>query len=567
MLMDQAAALERMRRFYVEEQPSRSRFAKEKLRIAKAHGLMRAPTNIDVFLSSESEEERQGLIDLKTKPMRNLSGVSVVAIMTEPRLCPHGKCIYCPGGPQSVMGNVPMAYTGQEPASMRGERCGYDAYLQVFTRLEQYVSAGHVPQKIELIVMGGTLPSYELSYQEGFVRDALCAMNDFSAMFFSDGIDYAVFKEFFELPSRLDDEERTDRVHARILEVKARNTDDLVSSQLHNESAHVRCVGMTMETRADFSMLTEANRMLEQGATRVELGVQSVSDEVLEYTGRSHSAQDNKDATRVLKDLGFKVNYHMMPGLPGVSYDEDLDGLRALFIDPEYRPDMLKIYPTGVFPGTVLYDYYKLGHYKPLRIDDAVPMLATFLPEVPSYVRVMRVQRDIPSHMFADGVLKTNLRQYVEDEMRARGVWPREIRYREIGLNQDRLRAEPDERILSIEYEASFGTEFFLSFEDVANDVLLGFVRLRFPSQSLREEVTSATAFIRELHVYGDAQLLGTLGRDQHRGIGRKLMAEAERICAERGRDRILVISGIGVRGYYEKLGYTRMGPYMGKDL
>ena len=559
-------ALERMRRFYLDEQPSERRFAKEKLRIAKEHGLSSTPTNIDVFLSAR-DDERSAMRGLRTKPMRNLSGVSVVAIMTEPRLCPHGTCIYCPGGPKSVMGDVPMAYTGREPASMRGERCGYDAYLQVFTRLEQYVSAGHVPQKVELIIMGGTLPSYEVSYQEGFVRDALGAMNDFSSLFFSSGIDYDAFKDFFELPARLDDDERAERIHERIRTLKSKNTDDLLLAQGRNESAQVRCVGMTMETRADFSMHVEANRMLEQGATRVELGVQSVSDEVLEYTGRSHSAQDNKDATRVLKDLGFKVNYHMMPGLPGVSYDEDVEGLRTLFSDPQYRPDMLKIYPTGVFPGTVLYDYYKLGHYKPLRIDDAVPMLATFLPEVPVYVRVMRVQRDIPSHMFADGVLRTNLRQYVEDEMRARKVWPREIRSREIGLNQHRLKGEPDERIMMLEYEASGGREFFISYEDVANDVLLGFVRLRFPSEPLRPEVTSASAFVRELHVYGDAELFGRLGRDQHRGIGKRLMARAESLCREHDRDRILVISGIGVRGYYAKLGYTRMGPYMGKDL
>jgi elongator complex protein 3 len=561
-------ALELMRRFYIDEQPSRRRFAKEKLRIAKAHGLPSTPTNIDVFLSARSDVERRALKPLRTKPMRNLSGVSVVAIMTEPRLCPHGKCIYCPGGPKSVMGDVPMAYTGHEPASMRGARCDYDAYLQVFTRLEQYVSSGHVPQKIELIIMGGTLPSYELSYQEAFVRDALCAMNDFSTLFFTGSpIEYDAFKEFFELPARLDDAVRSERIHERIREVKADNDDDLARAQQRNESAAVRCVGMTMETRADFSMFDEANRMLEQGATRVELGVQSVSDEVLEYTGRSHAAQDNKDATRTLKDLGFKVNYHMMPGLPQVTLDEDLAGLRMLFADPQYRPDMLKIYPTGVFPGTVLHDYYMLGHYKPLRIDDAVPLLATFLPEVPAYVRVMRVQRDIPSHMFADGVLRTNLRQYVEDEMRARHVWPREIRYREIGLNAHRLRSEPDERMLMIAYEASGGREFFISYEDCANDVLLGFVRVRFPSESLREEVTDRTAFVRELHVYGDAELFDRIGRDQHRGIGKRLMAKAEELCVEHGKHRVLVISGIGVRGYYVKLGYTRMGPYMGKDL
>jgi len=561
-------ALELMRRFYIDEQPSRRRFAKEKLRIAKAHGLPSTPTNIDVFLSARSDVERRALKPLRTKPMRNLSGVSVVAIMTEPRLCPHGKCIYCPGGPKSVMGDVPMAYTGHEPASMRGARCDYDAYLQVFTRLEQYVSSGHVPQKIELIIMGGTLPSYELSYQEAFVRDALCAMNDFSTLFFTGSpIEYDAFKEFFFWGGGIDTQHTMAGGTVDEIRHEVRRTAEILMKDGGFVFNHIHNLLPGIPPENVVAMFDEANRMLEQGATRVELGVQSVSDEVLEYTGRSHSAQDNKDATRTLKDLGFKVNYHMMPGLPQVTLDEDLAGLRMLFADPQYRPDMLKIYPTGVFPGTVLHDYYMLGHYKPLRIDDAVPLLATFLPEVPAYVRVMRVQRDIPSHMFADGVLRTNLRQYVEDEMRARHVWPREIRYREIGLNAHRLRSEPDERMLMIAYEASGGREFFISYEDCANDVLLGFVRVRFPSESLREEVTDRTAFVRELHVYGDAELFDRIGRDQHRGIGKRLMAKAEELCVEHGKHRVLVISGIGVRGYYVKLGYTRMGPYMGKDL
>ena len=545
----------------LSENLSEGEFSQRKIAIARKHRLMATPSNADVLMGSGQAAELRNL--LLGKPVRRASGVSVVAVMTEPRLCPHGKCIYCPGGPKSALGDVPMAYTGREPASMRGARTGYDAYLQVFTRLEQYVAQGHVPEKIELIVMGGTLPSYEESYQRAFLTDCFNAMNDFS-MFFDEDLDYARFARFFELPGSVRDEQRVRRVHERIRALKAKNHATLEQAHAQNEHARVRCIGMTLETRADFSDLFHANRMLEQGATRVELGVQSVYDDVLEMTGRSHGAQENIDATAALKDLGFKVNYHLMPGLPGVSYARDLEGLKQVFSDTRYRPDMIKIYPTGVFPGTVLYDYYAQGMYTPLRIDDAVELLAEFKPHIPTWCRVMRVQRDIPSTMLVDGVLKTNLRQLIHDRMRALGTRCRCIRCREVG---HATRIFRHGEFVEVRYEASGGREVFVSFEDVESDLLLGFVRLRYPARQLRSEITEHTALIRELHVYGSTARLGKEGVVQHRGIGKRLMAEAERIAREDGYRKMLVISGVGVREYYARLGYRRDGPYMGKML
>ncbi len=565
---------EELKKEYYKKKPDKKEFQKIKLKLSKKYGLKKTPTNIEflMHLPSEDLENEKIIRPLTTKPVREKSGVNVVAVMTEPRLCPHGKCIYCPGGPKSELGDVPMAYTGQEPASMRGERTNYDAYLQVFTRLEQYIAAGHIPQKIELIIMGGTLPSYEDSYQYNFIKDCFNAMNDFSKMFFKNKneIDYKKFKEFFELPGSVEDEKRVKNIHKKILVLKQKNNNSLEEAQKYNDKkSYVKIVGMTLETRPDFSMFEHANKMLEQGTTRVELGVQSVYEEILEFTGRSHGTKESIEATRILKDLGFKINYHLMPGLPNVTYEKDLEGLKEIFKNSDYKPDMIKLYPTGVFPGTVLYDYYKLGLYKPLRVDDAVKLLSEFKTTVPRYCRIMRVQRDIPSKMLVDGVLKTNLRQIIKNYMKEKNMKCNCIRCREIGLNKQTKK--PKYEIKIIEYEASKGKEYFISYEDTNNDLILGFVRLRFPSQTLRKEITKKTALIRELHVYGRKIELGKKGKkeesSQHQGIGKKLMEKAEKIAKKEGYEKILVISGIGVREYYRKIGYKLEGPYMSKKL
>jgi elongator complex protein 3 len=542
----------------VKTKPSKSEISHLKLRLCKMHGLDAIPTDIMVLLKARPKERSIVEQYLQTKPGRSLSGVSVVAVMTSPSKCPHGKCITCPGGPGSAFGNVPQSYTGQEPATRRAARNRYDPYLQAFNRLEQYVAAGHDPQKVELIIMGGTFMARPKAYRDRFVTLCFKAMNDFSTRFYPGGkISLERFRRFFELPGNLDDKAREARIRKRAQSI--RGASSLEPEQTRNERAYIRCVGLTIETRSDHADLRQGNEMLRLGCTRVELGLQSVYDEALKKMDRGHTALDSMNSIRTLKDLGFKINIHYMPGL-FVSKRQDLAGMRQLFADPSYRPDMLKLYPCMVMRGTKLYSLWKKGKYKPLSTKDAVELIAEFKRSVPEYCRIMRVQRDIPTHATSAGVDMTNLRQVIQAHMTRKGYKCRCIRCREIGS-----RPAVSTRIHILEYKASEGTELFISCESV--DRIAGFLRLRFPSQSLRPEMTSTTAIVRELHVYGPQAGLKSEGRVQHRGIGKSLLGTAERIAKLHGKDRLLVISGIGVREYYRRNGYRNEGPYMKKDL
>jgi elongator complex protein 3 len=339
-----------------------------------------------------------------------------------------------------------------------------------------------------------------------------------------------------------------------------------------NETTAIRCIGLTEETRPDCSFLVHANQMLDHGVTRVELGVQSVYNEVLDITFRAHTVEDSAKATQVLKDLGFKVNFHMMTAMPLTTPEMDKQNLHEIFENPAFKPDMLKVYPTLVMPGTKLFTDYKAGKYIPMRLEATSKMLGDFLPFVPPYCRIMRIQRDIPSTLVADGVLKTNLKQYVDQYMDEKGLVCRDIRAREIARLKITDPKPPVNEIIILEYEASGGTEFFISMEDTANDILHGFCRLRFPKECLRSEFTPTSAIIRELHVYGSALNIGegesyAETSSQHKGFGKQLMAKAEEICKAQGKDKLLVISGVGVREYYRKLGYMNDGPYVSKAL
>ncbi len=537
---------------------SKEKLVKLKAKLCKKHGVREIPKDIQILLNAEPEE-MEG-IELVSKPTRTISGVAIIAIMSKPFKCPHGKCLMCPGGPASVFGNVPQSYTGKEPATMRAIRNNFDSYLQVMNRLEHYVVQGHSPEKAELIVMGGTFPSFPKGYQDEFVMYAFKAMNDFSVMFYKKGrFDALKFKKFFELPGDVKDEKRTKIIHAKLLKLKEKS--NLVKEQLWNEKSRIRCVGLTLETRADFAKLKQANEMLRLGCTRVEVGVQSVYDKALNAIKRGHGVEDTIESFRVLKDLGFKINAHYMLGLPGVSYKEDLAGLRRLFADPDFRPDMLKLYPCMVMKGTGLYRMWKKGKYKPLTTSRAAEMIADFKKHVPPYVRIMRVQRDIPTYATAAGVDRTNLRQYVEDVMRKKKIKCSCIRCREIG----RAKRVGKARLKVLYYTASEGDEFFISVEDKEN--IFGFCRLRFPSQSLLKEITDDSALIRELHVYGPATAIGKRGIVQHKGIGKMLLHQAEDIAKTYYKNKMVVISGIGARDYYRKMGYKKEGAYMVKRL
>ncbi len=551
------------------EQDSLNAVKKE---IAKTYKFKGFLTNIMILSNLSSEEAEKFKKILLTKPARSQSGVSVIAIMTKPIKCPHGKCIYCPGGLNSFFGSVPQSYTGREPATMRAIRANYDSYMQVMNRLEQYIITGHVPQKVELIIMGGTFPSFADKYQKEFISYALKAMNDFSKMFFrgknkGKNFDFEYFKEFFELPGNVKDRKRTEIIQKKLHEKKGKW--DLEKEQKRNETADIRCVAMCIETRPDYCREEHISKMLKLGATRVELGVQTIYNDIHRKIERGHFVKDVIEATRLLKDSFLKVGYHIMPGLPGSDFEKDINIFRELFLNPDFKPDNLKIYPCMVIKGTKLYKMWKSGNYKPLDAKSAAEIIIQGKQFVPEYCRIMRIQRDIPTKFTEAGVEMTNLRQYVDNLMKERRLKCRCIRCRE---PKDKEIDYESIKIVKRKYEASNGTEVFISAEDVKNDILLGFCRLRIPYNPFRKEILPCSAGIRELHVYGRALPIDkkneNYGSAQHRGFGKKLLSEAERIAQEEfGCKNIYVISGIGVREYYKRLGYERKGVYMFKRI
>lgn len=540
--------------------------------LCRKHGLSAPPNNIEILMHA-STAQLPKLKALRVKPVRALSGVSVIAVMTKPISCPHGKCLYCPGGPGSVFGDVPMSYTGKEPSTMRAMRAGYDPYHIVFNRLEQYVAGGHMPDKIELILQGGTFPAFPKPYQEEVVRLCFKAMNDFGRLFFPKGkLNLAKFKAFFALPGAVDDPTRTDAVTKLVLAEKRRGKSTLAGEQRKNETTTIRCIGLTIETKPDWARAKHGNEMLKLGCTRVELGVQSVYEEVLKHTNRGHTLAETVSSITELRDLGFKLNFHYMPGSPGkgfqrLSYEQDLAGMRELFDNSDFRPDMLKLYPCMVMPGTPLEHLYKQGKFAPMPTAEAAKMIAEFKRYVPPYCRIMRVQRDIPTNRTLAGVDKTNLRQYVDAELQKRGIICQCIRCREVGRwegNSKRF------RLNTLTYDAADGVEHFIAAETPKGEALIGFCRLRFPPRSLRKEITKDSALIRELHVYGMAVPIARPaeeGEAQHIGVGKALMREAERIAKAVGKRKMVVISGVGVREYYKKLGYKKEGVYVVKRL
>lgn len=521
---------------------------------------IKMPTNIEILMNAK-ENDIPKLKILSGKETRTQSGVVPVAVMTKPSKCPHGKCVMCPGGIKSYFGNVPQSYTGHEPATMRAMRAKFDSYVQIFNRLEQYVLLGHPIDKIELIIMGGTFPAEKKKYQEEFVAGCFKAMNDFSELFFKNNeLNLTKFKEFFELPRNAQDNERYSKIQTKIAKIKGKL--NLEKEKTKNETAKARCIGMTIETRPDWGFLKQGNEMLKLGCTRVELGVQTIYDDVLKKIKRGHTLADTKKSIQELKDLGFKLNFHFMIGLPGMSKQKDILAMKELFENPEFRPDMLKIYPCMVSKGTVLHNWMKQGKYEPITTQEAAEIISEGKRFVEKYCRIMRIQRDIPPKFMEAGVDRSNLRQYVDEMMNKKGIKCRCIRCREHGMLTGKEKV-----IYHVQkYDSSNGKEFFFS-ADTNKDAILGFARMRYPSRNLRKEITSNSAIIRELHVYGNVVPIGEKGDVQHKGIGKELMNLAEKQAAKDGKNKIVVISGVGAREYYRKIGYKPEGPYMVKDL
>ena len=445
------------------------------------------------------------------KASRTISGVTPVAVMAKPFICP-GRCVYCPSSPEA-----PKSYTVESPAVLRARSCGFDAKKQVEVRLKTFAEMGHAQDKVELIVMGGTFMFYPRDYQYQFIKDCYDALN---------GITSSCLEE------------------ARRI----------------NENAEHRCVGLCIETRPDFCGEAEIRSMLDFGTTRVELGVQTLDDEIHCLTKRGHGVAEVISATRLLRDYGFKVHYHWMPGLPGTTPEHDLELSRKLFEDERFRPDGLKLYPMLVVKGSELESWYRDNRYQPYSEEEMIDLLMAIKSLIPKYVRISRLMRDIPSKFIIAGCKDLALRVTIRKKMDQAGLRCSCIRCREYG---HRLRdgwAVGEPRLIRLDYEAWGGKEVFLSYED-ENETLFGLLRLR---------INEKKAVVRELHIFGpEVSLGGRMERAaQHRGLGERLLREAERIArGEFKADSLLVLSGVGAREYYRSLGYGLEGAYMTREL
>lgn len=452
---------------------------------------------------------------LKKARVRTLSGVSPVAVLTREWGCP-GQCVFCP-----TEKGMPKSYLSNEPAVMRAIRVKFDPYHQTSTRLAALEACGHETSKIELIVMGGTFSTHPRWYQTWFIRRCLQALNS---------------------PLR-----------RGVGGVKKTSLEQL---KLANEQAPHRMVGLTLETRPDYITPAEVKRFLKLGCTRVELGVQSTSDEVLKKTKRGHGVKATIRAIKLLKNAGIKIGLHLMPNLPGATPKSDFKMLKQIFSNPDFAPDQLKIYPCVLVENAELVKWYRSGKWKPYSDKTLTKLLADIKAITPTWVRLSRVIRDIPAESIVAGSKITNLRQVLQQQ----GVKCQCIRCREI---RDQKLEAKNIKLLRKEYEASGGKEVFLSFEDIKKNKLISLLRLRLmPDKNF--------AFVRELHTYGAELGISKRGSSgQHKGFGKKLVAEAEKLSKQAGAKKLKIISGVGVRPYYRKLGYRldKDKVYMEKQL
>ncbi|XP_061097801.1 elongator complex protein 3 isoform X1 [Conger conger] len=574
---------------------------KVKTKTSAKYGLSVQPRLVDIIAAVPQHYRRALLPKLKAKPIRTASGIAVVAVMCKPHRCPHinftgNICVYCPGGPDSDFEYSTQSYTGYEPTSMRAIRARYDPYLQTRHRVEQLKQLGHSVDKVEFIVMGGTFMALPEEYRDFFIRNLHDALSGLTSNSVAEAVRYS-------------------------------------------ERSNVKCVGITIETRPDYCLKRHLSDMLGYGCTRLEIGVQSVYEDVARDTNRGHTVRAVCESFHLAKDAGFKVVAHMMPDLPNVGMERDVEQfifqrppatqrstpmdlggkmrfeifrpcwreanllpdwdlgrgertpgsqtpvdrrlrlctpatlyVEEFFENPAFRPDGLKLYPTLVIRGTGLYELWKTGRYKSYSPSTLVDLVARILALVPPWTRVYRVQRDIPMPLVSSGVEHGNLRELALARMKDLGTECRDVRTREVGIQEIHHKVRPYQvELVRRDYVANEGWETFLSYEDPEQDILIGLLRLRRCSpQSFRPELKAGVSIVRELHVYGS--VVPVSSRDpskfQHQGFGMMLMEEAERIAREEhGSGKLAVISGVGTRNYYRKMGYELEGPYMVKLL
>jgi elongator complex protein 3 len=513
---------------------SKDKITNIKGKIGKKYNFKKVIKNATILDYATPDEKKIILPILKRRSTRTLSGVSVIAIMTKPLPCP-GTCIYCPGQHSQPGEKVAQSYTGREPAAMRSIHNNYDPYEQVQSRIRDLEAIGHTVDKIELICMGGTFLSTDLEYQRDFIKGAL------------EGI-----------------------IEQRVKSLKA--------AKKIAETSKRRVIGITIETRPDYCKEKHVDIMLNYGTTRVELGIQTVYDEIYDLVKRGHTTADSIEAIRIAKDAGLKINAHIMPGLPGASLETDLEMFSTLFSNSDYRPDMLKIYPTLVIKGTGLYNWWVQGKYTPFSESELVDLIARVKQNIPRYVRIQRIMRDIPANLIEAGCKKSNLRQLVQKRLIEMNETCKCIRCREYGISKRKQiineNSFDDIRLYRQDYEASQGKEVFLSFENKVEDYLVGYLRLRKPSEyAHRTELNDGrTLIVREIKVVGELVPKDSkperFTQIQHRGFGKLLMKEAEKISREDfDAKKLAVISGIGARDWFYASGYKLDGVYVSKFL
>lgn len=452
---------------------------------------------------------------LMTREVRTLSGVTPFAVMMKPYVCP-GMCTFCP-----LELGMPKSYLSDEPAAARAKTLNFDPRAQIESRLKQLDETGHVTDKIELIVIGGTFGSYPDAYKRSFFKAMIDTVN---------GVESATLEE----------------------------------AQTYNETAPRRIVGISVETRPDWINEEEVKLFRELGVTKVQVGVQAFDEAILKRVKRGHSLDAVAEATRLLRDSGIKICYHFMPNLPGSSPELDLQMAHLMYEDPRFKPDFLKIYPAQVIPNTELFREWERGEYVPYPEEQLKDVLKQIKLITPPYCRIDRLVRDISKKWVAAGTRATNMRQYLQAELKAEGKRCQCIRCREVKAGE--YNTVPELRDLVIETYG--GTEHLLTFEK--DDKLFSLLRLRLPinPQPLFPELAGC-AIIREVHTYGKTLSHSdkTTQKTQHQGLGKRLIVQAERLAKDNGYKKIAVISSIGTRDYYRNLGYAKVGLYMVRNV
>lgn len=500
--------------------PTKNQVKSQIKKVCTKYSLERIPRNYEILSTVSGQDYARLQRILLKKPIKTASGVAVIALMPMPYACPHGRCTYCPGG---IEYNSPNSYTGNEPSTINAIENNYDAKKQILTKIEKLVAYGHDPTKMELVIVGGTFLFMPEQYQRNFIKSCYDALNGF-------------------------------------------DSNTLEEAKTANETAQIRSVGFTIETKPDYCKKEHVDMMLKYGVTRVEIGVQSLQERVYRIVNRGHTYSDVTESFQISKDAGYKIVAHMMPGLPTMSPESDIADFKKLFEDEGLKPDMLKIYPSLVLKNTPLYEQFCQGKYLPYSDEEMIRVLSEMKKMVPRWVRIMRVQREISSSEIIAGPKSGNLRQMVHQNLKRQGALCKCIRCREVGLASG---PQKEMRMNRINYRSSGGDEVFLSYDD-SDDKIYGFLRLRNVYSPHRKEIPENSCIVRELHVYGRSLKIGERedGQVQHSGLGRGLMNEAERISKEEfDAKKILVISAVGTREYYRRMGYHMDGPYMAKLL